>query len=309
MTKLFKIFTVLVLMVILGICGTYFYYDKEKKDLDESVRKSARGKFIKLSKGFVHYELAGPESGNVVVLVHGAGSGYYAWDNNFYQLANAGYRVLRYDLYGRGLSDRPMVKYDLNLFNQQLDELVDSLKLTKPYNLVSVSMGAMVAIDQVNKNPERIKKVVLVDPAAIGNGDKHWTLKTPVLSDLLMTIYWAPRAVDKQMAEFFNPSKVAEYRNKSEVHLEYKGLRRAMLSTWINTCTLSMNKELKMMGDKKKDILLLWGEKDPLTPLSLSKKYRQEVPHIKFIKISNAGHLSNYERPDTVNSILINYLR
>jgi pimeloyl-ACP methyl ester carboxylesterase len=70
-----------------------------------------------------------------------------------------------------------------------------------------------------------------------------------------------------------------------------------------------MNKELKMMGDKKNDVLLIWGEKDPLTPISLSKKYRQEIPHIKFIKVSNAGHLSNYERPDTVNTILIDYLR
>src|SRR6478736_8344365 len=83
----------------------YYYYDKEKYELNDFVRGTASGKFIKLKHGFVHYELAGPEDGELVVLVHGAGSGYYAWNKNYQAIADAGYRVLRYDLYGRGLSD------------------------------------------------------------------------------------------------------------------------------------------------------------------------------------------------------------
>lgn len=294
---------------MLIISCIYYYYDKEKIELNDSIRNSAQGSFIRLSNGFVHYELAGPENGELVVFVHGAGSGYYAWNKNFYEIAKAGYRVLRYDLYGRGLSDRPNKVYDLNLFNNQLNELLDSLNISNSFDLVSVSMGAMVAIEQAYKNGNKINKLIFIDPAAIDNGEKQWILKVPYLSDFVMTTYWVPRAVQKQMAEFYKPSMVSEYAGLSETHLKYKGLKRAMLSTWLNACNRSMDKELVEIGKSKSDILLLWGDHDPLTPISLSVKYRKMIPQIKFHEISNAGHLSNYEQPTKVNEYIVNFLK
>ncbi|MBX9853874.1 MAG: alpha/beta hydrolase [Cytophagaceae bacterium] len=309
MKKIFKVLLILSTLAFLGIASLYFYYNKESKELTDSVRKNAYGKFIKLSKGYVHYEIAGPDKGPLVIFLHGAGSGYYAWDKNFYELAQAGFKVLRYDLYGRGLSDRPDGDYNLQLFTDQLKELRDSLNLNTPCHIVAVSMGAMIAIDQANKNPEDLDKLILIDPAAISNGDKHWTLKTPLISDLLMTIYWSPRAVDKQMNEFHKPERVPEYAEKSKVHLEYKGLCRAMLSTWLHTCTKNMDRELEMLGRNKKEVLLIWGKNDPLTPVSLSKKYRTLIPHTQYAEIENAGHLSNYEQPEIVNKLLIGFLQ
>ena len=309
MKKIFRIAGALSVITALGIAVLYFYYNKENKDLNEAVRENAEGKFVRLSQGYVHYEIAGPENGPLVILLHGAGSGYYAWDKNFYALAEAGFQVLRYDLYGRGLSDRPAAEYNLQLFTNQLKELRDSLKLNRNCNIVAVSMGAMIAIDEADKNPDKIDKFVMIDPAAISNGDKHWTLKTPFISDLLMTIYWSPRAVDKQMREFHKPDRVPEYAEKSKAHLEYRGLCRAMLSTWLHTCTKNMDKELEVLGKHKKKVLLIWGKNDPLTPVSLSKKYRALIPHTEYAEIENAGHLSNYEQPEIVNKILIDFLR
>jgi len=45
--------------------------------------------------------------GPAVALVHGFSVPYYVWDPTAPELARAGFRVLRYDLYGRGYSDRP----------------------------------------------------------------------------------------------------------------------------------------------------------------------------------------------------------
>src|SRR5688572_24573009 len=96
-----KIFGGLVLTGLVLIAGAFFYvtFSQETEELDEKRRSEIGGTFIQLSQGFVHYELAGPDTGASVILVHGAGSGSYAWDNNFAALAKNGFRVLRYDLY------------------------------------------------------------------------------------------------------------------------------------------------------------------------------------------------------------------
>ena len=79
----------------------------ETKRLTPEVRTGLPGNFIQLSDGVVHYELAGPEDAPVVVLVHGFSVPFFIWDPTFEGLSEAGFRVLRYDLYGRGFSDRP----------------------------------------------------------------------------------------------------------------------------------------------------------------------------------------------------------
>ena len=291
------------------IAGLYVYFDKEVLELNNETRKNIPGSFIQLSNGYVHYELKGPSTGELVVLIHGAGSGYYAWDKNFYQLADSGYRVLRYDLYGRGFSDRPTVKYDVPFFAAQLLELLDSLQLKQSFHLASVSMGALIATYITYHHPEKVGKLIYIDPAAINNGVKHWILSVPFASDFFMTTYWAPRAVEKQMAEFYQPSSVSEYSINAAHQLKYKGLKRAFVSTWLNACSVNMNKELKVIGKEHSDILLLWGEQDPLTPLQLSEKYKQLLPFADFFVIKDAGHLSNYEKPDLVNPYLLTFLK
>ena len=117
-----------------------FPYLGETAELDEAVRASAPGSFVRLSDGYTHYELDGPESGQPVVLVHGFSVPYFMWDPTFEFLTESGFRVLRYDLLGRGYSDRPKVRYDIDTFCQQLKELLDILGLEQ-INLMGLSMG------------------------------------------------------------------------------------------------------------------------------------------------------------------------
>ena len=71
------------------------------KRITNEVRKQASGSFVRLAQGFTHYELAGPEDGPVVLLVHGFSVPYYTWDRTFPALAGAFSRYTL-DLYGRG---------------------------------------------------------------------------------------------------------------------------------------------------------------------------------------------------------------
>ena len=73
------------------------------------------------------------------MLIHGFSVPYFIFDPTFNFLTKAGWRVLRYDLFGRGFSDRPHVRYNIDLFVRQLKELLDALnikrvKLDRPLN-------------------------------------------------------------------------------------------------------------------------------------------------------------------------------
>src|SRR5512138_2288913 len=113
-----------------------FSYRDETRELNELTRQEASGSFIELSDGFTHYELSNPEFEQTVVLAHGFSVPYFIYDPTFEFLPRAGFRVLRYDLYGRGLSDRPETRYNIDLFVRQLSDLLDALHYIRPVSLV-----------------------------------------------------------------------------------------------------------------------------------------------------------------------------
>lgn len=304
----YLIYSVLSIVSLFLIIFSIIYFSQETKELNPITRKELKGSFIKLSKGYVHYQLGGADTGKTVILIHGAGSGYYAWDKNYDFLVENGFRTLRYDLYGRGFSDRPDIEYNPQLFENQLSELIDSLELKPPFTLVSVSMGAIVALNFANKNKDLVEKLVLVDPAALNSPEKSWILKTPLVSDILMTLYWYPRAVKKQMKEFYNAENVKDYESPSFEQLEYKGLKMAMKSTWLYTLNQNLISVLPEINNSNIAVLILWGKYDPLIPPIESKKYLETITNAKFIEIDSAGHLANYERPNEVNSLILEFL-
>jgi pimeloyl-ACP methyl ester carboxylesterase len=52
--------------------------------------------------------------------------------------ADSGFRVVRYDYYGRGRSDRVDAAYDQDLFVRQLAGLLDSLRVAGPVDLAGL---------------------------------------------------------------------------------------------------------------------------------------------------------------------------
>ena len=131
---------VLVAIAAVGV-GAVMALDREKKDLTAVERVGAPGAFIQLRDGITHYEIAGSDTARTVVLLSGASVPFYIWDPTFGSLVANGYRVLRYNYYGRGFSDRPKLKYDLPTYDVQLTELLDSLGIRGRIDIAGVSMG------------------------------------------------------------------------------------------------------------------------------------------------------------------------
>jgi len=99
-------------------------------------------KFIQLPDGLMtHYELLGPKNAQTVVLIHGFSVPYYNLDHTFNFLVKSGFRVLRYDIYGRGLSDKPITEYSKDFYYKQLKNLLSALKINSQIDFIGFSMG------------------------------------------------------------------------------------------------------------------------------------------------------------------------
>ncbi len=61
-------------------------------------------------------------------------------------LIGRGHRVLIYDHYGRGYSDRPKGSQDARFFASHLTELLDHLHLKESFDLYGYSMGSSIAV-------------------------------------------------------------------------------------------------------------------------------------------------------------------
>ncbi|EMD41823.1 hypothetical protein CERSUDRAFT_110386 [Gelatoporia subvermispora B] len=92
----------------------------------------------------MRYWLLGPESGTRVVLIHGISTPSITWKFIAPYLAEHGYRVLLYDLYGKGYSEAPKTIYNANLFITQLALLLQYLQWDATH-VVGFSMGGGVA--------------------------------------------------------------------------------------------------------------------------------------------------------------------
>src|SRR5258705_13940821 len=116
---------------------------QETAELTDVVRSEAPGKFIRLRHGVVHYSLQGPDTSRMLLFIHGGGiTGMEVWRNTIPYFLKQGYRVLSYDLYGRGYSDRPEEEVTPELLGDQVNQLIDTLGIREPFDIVTMSMSA-----------------------------------------------------------------------------------------------------------------------------------------------------------------------
>lgn len=252
----------------------------ETKELNEETRRSAGGAFIQLSNGITHYELGGNESGEIVVLVHGFSVPYFIYNPTFEFLTQSGFRVLRYDLFGRGFSDRPHMDYDLNFFIQQLTDLLDTLRITQPVNLIGLSMGGPIASAFTVRHPGRVRKLILIDPAgaqSIALSPLLKLVKMPLVPEAILSVVGSGAFIKSIAKDFFDPTLVEHFQAQYAVQMQYKGFKQAILSTVRNGMLESFLHIYEALGKMKTPTLLFWGHNDNTVPFEHSHVLRAEI--------------------------------
>ena len=289
-----------------------FSYRDETKELNEITRKEASGSFLQLSDGFSHYELVNSEAQDTVVLVHGFSVPFFIYDPTFEFLTQSGLRVLRYDLFGRGFSDRPDTRYNIDLYVRQLGDLLDALRFTRPVSLVGLSMGGTITATFTARFPERVDKLVLIDPAGAKTLPYARLLKLatmPLVGETLASLIRSDRLNNNIAGKFFDPEMVEHFQTRYVVQMQYKGFRHGILSTLRNHILDSCLDIYQRVGKMDKPILLLWGRNDTTVPFQHSGILRAAMPNAQFHAFENCGHTPHYEKPEEVNTILLKFLR
>ncbi len=283
----------------------------ENQVLDEAARSRQPGSYVQLSDGVTHFEIGGPQAGAPVVLVHGFSVPYFIWDPTFEALVRAGFRVLRYDLFGRGYSDRPHVAYRLDFFVRQLHELVTALDYPAPISLVGLSMGGPIILRFADRFPHQVNSLTLIDPAGFPL-EKPWYLKMlmiPGWGELVFGLLGKGILLKSSAADFYKPRELHRFFERYQQQMVYRGFKRALLST-MRADALGDQRELyRRVGATRVPVQLIWGQHDRTVPLACSQEACAALPQAELQVIKDAGHMPHYERPEIVQPLLIRFLQ
>jgi pimeloyl-ACP methyl ester carboxylesterase len=106
----------------------------------------------------------GPESGPLVVCLHGILEQGTSWIEVARQLVARGYRILAPDLRGHGRSDHvgPGGSYHILDFLADLDTLVHRF-IDRPFTLVGHSFGSVLGALLSSLRPQLVKRLILVE--------------------------------------------------------------------------------------------------------------------------------------------------
>jgi len=300
---------VLVIVLVLGLAGFYVARNPETDVLDDAARSTTLGSFVHLSDGVTHYELRGPATARTVVLVHGFSVPYYIWDSTTAALEANGFRVLRYDEFGRGFSDRPNVAYDASLYDRQLGELLDSLHIRDKVDLAGVSMGGWVTATFTGRHPNRVRTLTLVDPVAGTSPAASGAETLPVIGPYLYQALAVPGMADGQAGDFVNPGRFPDWAGRYRPQMRYKGFGRALLSTRRATAGMNTDTLYARVAATGIPVLLIWGQSDATVPFERNTRVRKAIPVAEFHAIAGAGHLPIVEQATLTDSLIVGFLR
>lgn len=294
------------------LVGSYWWAGKDLKVMDAAARADAPGAFLQVTDGLIHYQARGPEDGNVIVMVHGFSTPSFIFEQNASALVDAGFRVVQYDHFGRGWSDRPEGPYDEDLYDQELMDLLDGLGLIEPVGMVGLSMGGPIVMAFAGRHPERVSRVFLFVPAGLDvKGDSGLgaaLLKVPVVGDWIWQVFG--RGILLGDPQYDESALSPENRLQGDVtrQMDYRGYGRALLST-LRNFPMSNRQMLFSAVAQKTDtpVMAVFGDEDQTVDISSAAELVALIPGADVRIIEGGTHGLNYQRHEEVNSLLIDW--
>ena len=277
-------------------------------------RAGLPGEILPLSDGRTRVTTDGLPGRPVAVMVHGLTTPSWVFDPVAEGLGVQGWRVLRYDLWGRGGSDTPRAKQDKALFLRQLSEVIDAQAPEGPVLLVGYSMGGAIAAAYAAEHPERVRGLALLAPAGLGLRMDRFTrfcTRTPVLGDWL----WAGfsgigmRRAARRAAEAESPSALPDITRRLAAETRTRGYRRAVLSSLRHMLAEEMSHAFKTLALRDMPILAVWGEDDRVIARAARNRLKRLVPQASQVVVPGAAHGLPHTHPRAVLKALAEFTR
>ena len=281
------------------------------------IKIPSHGNQASLSKGKIFYCWHEPEellSDEIIVLVHGFATPSFVWNGILEDLLSTGKRVLSYDHFGRGYSDRPKEKYNINFYVDTLEELLTLLKVSEDLHLIGYSMGGPISALFSHRNKQKIKTLNLIAPAGY-IPEPHWAMKLfimPIVGDYFFKafplIYKNISASETEHSDDPKAIGKEEFENYFLQQTLYRGFTDSLLSTARNFNMTDSSEAFKKIGLDKINTQVIWGTHDGICPISGLEKLKFDIPEIIFKEIKDGTHDITYRQPTEVGKHLSDFI-
>ncbi|MCR8726594.1 alpha/beta fold hydrolase [Frigidibacter sp. ROC022] len=300
-----------VLLALVVLAGALpILAERRRNPITETQRRTAPGGFADLTGGLTHYRWFGPEGGPVMVLVHGVSSSAYVWEGLVPRLIAKGARVLVYDLYGRGLSDRPATAQTRSFFVRQLRELLQDQGVEDGFTLIGYSMGGAIATVFAAEEAERIDKLILIAPAGLIQRRAPFVdfcRRVPYLGDWLFGLFGGialRRGLDPDA-----PSTVPTIAARQAAETRTQGYLRSVLSSQRYFLAEPLADDLAEVRRMQVPTLAIWGTADRVIPLRAMGELARANREARQAEVAGAGHGLVHSHPEEVNRAIQTFLR
>jgi pimeloyl-ACP methyl ester carboxylesterase len=295
-----RVLAVLVLAVVAA--GATFYWNPlwvtDQQLRFHLWREGVKGDYIEAGGYRLHYFEAGPAGGTPLVLVHGLGARGEDWGAMMPRLAAKGFHVWVPDLLGYGRSPRPDVDYSISLEEQVVVQFMRAVHVPRA-DVGGWSMGGWIAMKLALDHPEMVDRLVVYDSAGV-YFPATWQaeLFTPTdeagVRKLIAMLTPEPRVVP----DFAAAAMVRKLQGNAWV------VRRSLSAMTSGRDLLDFR-----LQNISEPMLIVWGSKDELIPLSAGEAIHERVPQSVLNIIEGCGHLAPAECAVPVTESTVDFLR
>ena len=300
--RLIKWLGVILVAVIAAIFLWGYAPDTDAAQM-EAKYSNAASRFEVLESGLrVHYRDEGNRNGRVIVLIHGSNASLHTWEK-WVAILGKDYRIISLDLPGHGLTGKnPAGVYDNASYVDVVDRLLVKLNIDKAV-IGGNSMGGGVSWLYTIRHPDKVEALLLVDAsgqpyAKSGEIPLGFRLmRTPVLKEAARFI--APRSIfESSVKTSMNvQSKIDDKLIDRYWELNrYPGNREATMQRFSTPNSMTPGTR-DTLAKIKVPVLILWGARDNLIPVSSAKWFAEAIPQARVIIYPDVGHIAMEEIP------------
>lgn len=253
----------------------------------------------------VSYLDEGSSTGVPLVFIHGFPFNKEMWEKQVSALKET-HRCIAYDVRGHGDSEPGEAQFSIPQFADDLFSFMDILKIEKAI-LVGLSMGGYIALQAIQKQPERISGLILCDTQCAADSDEAREKRKKAIAFIQkngLTVY-----AEESLKNLFAPASLI---NKSD---EVSFIQNTILKNPAkNICftlqALADRKETcSYLPQIKVPVCIVVGSEDKVTTPEVARNMHALIHGSTLYCIEGAGHLSNLENPQQFNEHIKTFLK
>ncbi|MDO8550988.1 MAG: alpha/beta fold hydrolase [Ignavibacteria bacterium] len=246
----------------------------------------------------------GDTANQPVIFIHGFPFDHNMWNNQIDELSS-NYFCVSYDIRGLGQSPVADGQYTMEMFTDDVLDIIEKQKLYKPV-LCGLSMGGYIAQRAVERNENLFSALILCDTKSAADNNDAKIKRAEGIKKI--NELGVKRFVEEFISNCFAEESISKL---GEVYKETLNRSLNFSAEGIKGCLLAMagrTDTTEFLSEIKIPVLLICGEKDKLTPRHIMEEMANSITDSEFHTIPNVGHITPLENPNTVNKIIKDFL-